>query len=201
MYCVYWIRLEEHTDPLVQGYIGITSNLKERIRAHRKNKRKTVLTSVAKKYGWENLITESLYENLDQLAALSIEQTLRPTMRIGWNCQRGGELGVESSWYNDLDNRQRHSVATSNATKAGILKKDTHERRAARAKQSWENNRESYKDISKGSNNSRAILNEEQVRAIKYELNSLPVKQLANMFSVGYHVIYQIRSGKNWSHI
>ena len=105
MYCVYWIRLKEHADVTDVGYVGITKNLAERLRAHKKNRRKSHLTNAFKKYGWDNLVVEVLHENLTLQEALSIEFSLRPTQSIGWNSQRGGELGVETSWYDNQDNR------------------------------------------------------------------------------------------------
>lgn len=201
MYCVYWIRREEHDNHLVQGYVGISLNLPERLRGHKKNKRKTPFTSAINKYGWDNLIVEILHDNLTLQEALSTEKTLRPTQSIGWNCQQGGQLGVESSWYDKEDNRLKHKEATSTATKAGIALKDTKEARAQRAKDNWNCNKKSYENISRGSNNPKAILTEEQVIAIKNCLNTKTTRQLADLFGVRIHVIQQIKSGKNWSHV
>lgn len=201
MYCVYWIRRDGHTKYLTEGYIGITSNLPERLKAHKKNKRKTPFSSAIKKYGWENLSVEILHDNLSLQEALSIESRLRPTSSIGWNCQRGGELGVESSWYDKEENRNKHREATSRATKVAIALKDTKKARAQRARDNWKNKRDSYKNVSKGSNNPRAILTEEQVRCIKSQLDNKSNRDLADEFNVRIHVIQQIRSGKNWSHI
>lgn len=201
MYCVYWIKREDHADVATQGYVGITKNLSERLRAHKKNRHKTPFTSAIKKYGWNSLIVEVLHDNLSLQEALSIEFKLRPTNSIGWNCQRGGELGVESSWYNKEENRNKHKEATSTATKAGIALKDTKEARAQRAKENWAINKESYKNISKGSNNPKAILTEEQVKEIKSLFATMTTRQLATKFDVRIHVIQQIKSGKNWSHI
>lgn len=203
MYSVYWIKLESYTNAYTEGYIGITTNLKERLRSHKKNKRKSHFTSAIKSYGWNNLIVEVLHENLTLQEALSIEFSYRPTIRIGWNCQRGGELGVESSWYENEENRQRHKEATAKATKKAIALKDSTEARAERAKQNWINKKDSYKDISKGSKNPRALLNEEQVWEIKYILlpSGIHYKEIANMFCVGSHVINFIKTGKNWSYI
>lgn len=200
MYCVYWIKLAEHTDNLTQGYVGITKDLKERIKAHKKNKRKTPFTCAIKKHSFTNLIVEVLHENLTLTEALSIEESLRPSAKIGWNCQKGGELGVESSWYDNEDNSQKHREATSIATKAGIALKDTKEARAERAKQNW--NSGAYEDSFKGSKNPRALLNEQQVTVIKYELlETHSNTEIAAMFNVKPYVIQFIRIGKNWKHI
>jgi predicted GIY-YIG superfamily endonuclease len=203
MYIVYWIKEKNHTDCSTQGYIGITKNLKERLRAHKKNKKASPFTSAKNKYGFDNLIVEVLADNLTITQALSIEKSLRPRQRIGWNCQVGGELGVESSWYDIEENSNKHSKATSEATKLGIANKDTKEARAERARINWLVNKDSYKDIVKGSKNPRAILNEENVIEIKYSLIPLGKtnKEIAELFNVKPYVISFIRSGKNWSHI
>ena len=203
MYCVYWIKLAEHTDVRTQGYIGITKDLKERLKAHKKNKRKTPFTCAINKHSFTNLIVEVLHENLTLTEALLTEESLRPTAKIGWNCQKGGELGVESSWYENEDNSQKHRKATSIATKTGIALKDTKEARSERAKKNWKDNAESYKDSMLGSKNPRALLNEEQVKVIKYSLlpSGKSDKEIAAMFNVKPYVIQFIRSGKNWKHI
>jgi predicted GIY-YIG superfamily endonuclease len=203
MYIVYWIKEKNHTDCSTQGYIGITKNLKERLRAHKKNKKENPFTSAKNKYGFDNLIVEVLADNLTITQALSIEKSLRPRQRIGWNCQVGGELGVESSWYDIEENSNKHSKATAEATKLAIANKDTKEARAERARITWLVNKDSYKDIVKGSKNPRAILNEENVIEIKYSLIPLGKtnKEIAELFNVKPYVISFIRSGKNWSHI
>lgn len=200
MYCVYWIRLQEHTDITKQGYVGITKNLKERIKAHKKNKRNTRFTCAIKSYGFSNLVVEVIHDSLTLQEALSIEQKLRPTQSIGWNCQKGGELGVEPSWYTNEENRNKHKEATSKATKLGIQNKDSKEARSARAKKCHETG--NYKGSMTGSKNSKAILNEKQVKVIKYTLlDKYSNKEIAEMFKVKPYVIQFIRSGKNWKHV
>lgn len=203
MYCVYWIRLEEHTDISTQGYIGITSNFVERIRAHKKNKRVSHLTNAIKKYGWKNLVIDILWADLTQQQALKFEANLRPSQNIGWNSQQGGLLGVEKEWYQIEENRIKHSKATSKATKDGIASKDTTEARSFRAKENWKTNKEAYKDICKGSKNPRAKLVEEQVQYIKSVLipSNLHDKEIASLYDVKPYVINFIRTGKNWSYI
>ena len=201
MYCVYWIKLSNHTDPTVQGYVGITSNLKERIRAHKKNKRKTHFFYAKTKYGWDNLIVEILQDNLSKQEALSIESSLRPSQNIGWNSQRGGELGVESSWYSIEENRQKHKKATSEATKKAIAEKDSKEARAQRMRECWSRSWATRVAAVTGENNPRALLTEEQVREIKSLLPEHSTRELATKFNVRLNVIQQIKSGKNWKHV
>jgi predicted GIY-YIG superfamily endonuclease len=203
MYCVYWIRLEDHKDSSNQGYVGITTNLKERMKAHKKNRSVTHLTNAIKKYGWSNLVVDVLWCDLLQEQALLFENNLRPTQNIGWNSQQGGVLGVEKEWYQIEENRIKHSKATSEATKLGIANKDTPEARSNRAKDNWKNKQSLYVGISKGSKNPRAKLNEEQVFEIKYKLIPLGLhdKELAFTYNVKPYVINFIRTGKNWSYI
>lgn len=203
MYCVYWIKAKEHTDVASEGYVGITKNLQERMRAHKKNKRKTPLTDALKKYGKDNVEVVILESSISLEEALAKEEALRPTQNVGWNCQKGGELGVEPSWYEVKSNREKHRNATAVATRKGIAEKDTKEARAERARNSWKRNRKSYEGISTGERNPRAKLKEEQVRTIKYDLipKGLSDKEIASMYGVKHYVISFIRKGKNWSYV
>lgn len=203
MYCVYWIKRFTHFDIKTEGYVGITKNFKERMRAHKKLKKLTPLTSAIKSIGWENLDKQILVCCISQEEALKIEAELRPTRNIGWNLLEGGILGVDSSWYDDLENKKQHSINTSIATKIAIQNKDTKSKRSERAKTSRKENKNSYVDLAKGSKNPRAQLNESQVFEIKYRLipSGLSNKDIAEMFNVKSYVISFIRTGKNWSHV
>lgn len=139
IYCVYWIGTLEHNNFFQQGYIGITKNLKNRIYSHFKNKRKTILTNVFKKYKKSDLIIKILHSNLTLEESLKLENFYRPSLNIGWNLQIGGNIGVESEWYNIPENKEKHSRNTSIKTKEGIKLKDSKEARSNRAKKSWEN--------------------------------------------------------------
>lgn len=203
MYCLYWIKAEEHIDIHSQGYVGITINLKERIRSHKKNKRKTTLTSAIKKYGWEALTFQVIIENLTQEDALFLEKLYRPETNIGWNNQSGGELGVEPEWYSVKENADRHRSATSAATKIAIAEKDTTEARSYRAKESWRKTRDKRVLAVIGENNPRAKLTTTQVKEIKYNYipSGMSNTEIALLFNVKHYVISFIRSGKNWSHV
>ena len=205
MYCIYWIHLPEQNDILKEGYVGYTSNFNKRLCTHltgNKN-RNNHFKNAIKKYNWDLLIKEIIHDNLSLKDALIIENYYRPIQNIGWNSQKGGVLGVEKEWYNIPENKEKHRKNTSEATKLGIALKDTKEKRSLRAKENWINNKESYENSFKGSNNPRAILNEEQVRCIKCELlkNNIKDKIIAELYCVKKYVIAQIRRGKNWKHI
>ena len=135
-YLVYWAHLESHTHAKKEGYIGITKDLKERKRQHKKNKKKSVLTDAIKKYSWEKIEWDICHENLSQLEALNLEAEYRPKIRIGWNLQKGGEIGVQPEWYEDKENRILHAERTSIATKEAIAREPDGVR-SERAKKIW----------------------------------------------------------------
>lgn len=202
MMLVYWVREESHTDIYTEGYVGITkATLKRRLSEHRKNKGNSI---VARKLRSSKSLISSVVHEVDTLEeALELEVHYRPDKNIGWNLQRGGEIGVESEWYDDPENRLRHSKKTSEGTLRGIAAKDTKEARSKRAKLNYKNNPESYKDMVKGERNPRAILREVDVIKIKYELFPAGLKnpEIAALFGVKPYVISFIRTGKNWKHV
>jgi predicted GIY-YIG superfamily endonuclease len=204
MYYVYWIRHTDHSDVMSQGYCGITKDLFERIRSHRKNRKLTKLSSFLKKYSWNDEVQiEILDMNLSLDEALALEAYYRPSEGIGLNLQRGGELGVNPEWYSIKENSLQHSVATSIGTREGIRLKDSTEARRSRAIKAHIDNAASYNGNAKGSRNPKALLVEGQVACIKHELipNGLTNRQISDQYSVHPRVIQFIRSGKNWKHV
>lgn len=199
MYSLYWIRLQAHTNVFHEGYIGITCNLKERMKAHKKCKKRTVLVSKIKSHGWESLIKEELLSSLTLSEALSLEAFYRPTPFIGWNILKGGLVGVGKNWYTNETNKNRHSKETSKGTIKGIQLKDSKEKRSIRAK----NGRSKNSRLNIGSTNGKAILNEEQVYKIKFDLipNGMSDKDIAALFNVKPYVIYFVRINKTWKHV
>jgi predicted GIY-YIG superfamily endonuclease len=91
MYTVYWIKKFDHIDFNSQGYIGITKHFKRRLREHSKGSNLHLKRAISK-YGWNNLVTVVIAENIDQELALLIEEMLRPNNQIGWNITKGGGL-------------------------------------------------------------------------------------------------------------
>lgn len=92
-YCVYWIHKDGHADYNTQGYVGISSNMKTRFKAHSKDSSKCVHLKHALKVYYGRLSVKILANNLDQEAASLIEEMLRPVPKIGWNIQMGGYNG------------------------------------------------------------------------------------------------------------
>lgn len=203
MYLVYWIRRKEHNDIYNQGYVGITRNFKERMRQHKKNRKKTPLTDVIKTSGWESLIIETIKDSLTQEEALSLEEKYRPNGSIGWNLQKGGEVGVGSDWYKSNENKVKHQKATSVATKIAIAQKDSKENRSQRAKEIWKKTRHERVLWVTGERNPKAKLTEKQVKEIR-EIHipaGLKNPEIAKLYGVEPYVISFIRTRKTWKHI
>lgn len=98
---VYWIyNTDKHTDPLTQGYIGVTAQpLQQRLSYHIRSmdnpRCDTGISAVSKHLKNENLdnikirpITRKISKDL----AYRIEYLLRSETNIGWNGHRGGTI-------------------------------------------------------------------------------------------------------------
>lgn len=201
-YCIYWIHLKNEKS-LNKGYIGLSIDFQLRMKSHERNKKSNHFKNAIDKYGWDNLIKEIIHFDLILEEALLLEEYYRPVQNIGWNSQKGGELGVKKEWYLIEENKLKHSKNTSKANKKGIQEKDSKEKRSLRAVENRKNNLESYKNCNKGSKNSKAILNEEQVKCIKCELLTQGIRdyKIAKLYNVKPYVINFIRKNINWTHV
>jgi len=201
-YSVYWIRLSFHDDMFINGYIGITKNIKERIKQHKKSNADYIINRAKKKYGWDNLIISILYENLTLKEALRVEYILRPNSFIGWNGQAGGFIGVNSEWYQIAENRIKHSKRTSEGTKRGIKEHDTKEARSERAKKAYKKNEAFFKTMGVGEKNGMALLKEWQVKLIRCKLyKTMTIKEMSKKFNVKPYVISRILKMQSWKHV
>ena len=86
IYTLYWIHLPEHTDPLSEGYVGITSRtVKKRFQEHKVKR---------------DLPDDCLIDTLcvgDKSQILQLENKHRPEPNIGWNVRSGGHHGARHS--------------------------------------------------------------------------------------------------------
>jgi predicted GIY-YIG superfamily endonuclease len=90
MYKIYWIKYPTHTNPNIEGYIGLTSQtIEKRFSDHKSNRKNKLLSNRCKK---ENVEVVCLHENLTKEQARLIEETYRPSENIGWNINKGGDL-------------------------------------------------------------------------------------------------------------
>lgn len=91
-YCVY-----KHTCPNGKVYIGITmQGIKRRWGNGHNYSRQKLFNSAIKKYGWDNIKHEVLFENLDETNAKEIEKRLIQEYKsfdskYGYNISLGGE--------------------------------------------------------------------------------------------------------------
>lgn len=94
---LYWIRLNEHTDITVQGYVGVSYNYIKRFKSHIKECKKRThanphLIHAYHKYGEAALIIEEIFSGTVKDCYLE-ELKLRPNSNIGWNVAPGGHRG------------------------------------------------------------------------------------------------------------
>lgn len=90
---VYWYHLDTHTDPITQGYIGVTNWPTRRHYQHSigSGKGSRHLYSALKKYG-DRVQKSYLMITYDREEALLEELFFRPVANIGWNiCAGGGD--------------------------------------------------------------------------------------------------------------
>lgn len=87
-YCLYWIHYPNQTDPMTEGYIGITSDFTARIETHSKY---TKYAHVKNRMD-SGAIATILYEKLTKEQAESLELSHRPEENIGWNIAKGGNI-------------------------------------------------------------------------------------------------------------
>ena len=104
---LYWIHYAEHTDPMSQGYIGVTVNPPKRLKTHSTGKNKRLA------YGIANGATMTiLSEYTVRDDALTEERRMRPEKTIGWNLVEGGGDPPKDAWNRGLKGRQRNHNTT-----------------------------------------------------------------------------------------
>ena len=92
---VYWIRAEHHSNMMLDGYIGVSKNAKNRwqyghLWSHKNGRHDNPKFSNAiAKHGWDNLIKEILVIGEDKYC-YELELKLRSHTEIGWNLAIGG---------------------------------------------------------------------------------------------------------------
>jgi predicted GIY-YIG superfamily endonuclease len=90
MYKIYWIKYKEYSEPLKEGYIGLTyQDINERLKEHKYNKKNKLLSNRCKK---EIVEIICLHDNLTKEEAIRLEEHYRPIENIGWNINKGGDI-------------------------------------------------------------------------------------------------------------
>jgi group I intron endonuclease len=88
-YNIYWIKRKHHSDIYSEGYVGISNNPKRRFLEHKNSKKSnSTVSNAVNKY--EDIVLETLYENISLEDAKTKEMELRPCKGIGWNLAEGG---------------------------------------------------------------------------------------------------------------
>jgi hypothetical protein len=103
---VYWIRAEHHSNMMLDGYIGVSKNAKNRwqyghLWSHKNGRHDNPKFSNAiAKHGWDNLIKEILVIG-EEKYCYELELKLRPNTEIGWNLAIGGGKPPVSTYRGD----------------------------------------------------------------------------------------------------
>jgi hypothetical protein len=105
--CVYWLRLEKHTDINQDGYVGVAFDFNVRMQRHLQitSKLDCHFGRAIRLYGWLNLIKEVVFEGSPE-ECYEYEKSLRPRFQIGWNEAIGG-CGGDRSQYIDYEARDK----------------------------------------------------------------------------------------------
>jgi len=93
---VYWYHLNETDDKYFKGYVGITTNLKERHWHHKTGRTNNHLANAFNKYG-ETAIIKTILLTGTVEECLQLEIKLRATANIGWNIEPGGGVAPDCS--------------------------------------------------------------------------------------------------------
>lgn len=88
IYIVYWIYRSCHTNILEEGYIGVTDNIKRRMKEHKNQKQNPHLERAFNKY--DDMIIDIITLNFSEEYCYYIEYLLRPNEKIGYNIAIGG---------------------------------------------------------------------------------------------------------------
>lgn len=93
-FCVYWIRAPHHSDPLSEGYVGVSKSPSRRWRHHNWRKRtkrhdNPILSNAIEKYTWDGLIKQVLVIGSEKYC-YELEAKIRPSVEMGWNVNVGG---------------------------------------------------------------------------------------------------------------
>lgn len=99
MHHLYWIHLEEHTDPFTEGYIGVSTQPKVRFRQHTTDTAagagSQVVRRIAQEHGVDVLRHTNLASFTTREEARIEERNYRPKTNIGWNIWVGGGVSPD----------------------------------------------------------------------------------------------------------
>ncbi len=115
IYYLYWIHHKHHTDPSIEGYIGVSVRPKVRFSYHshpERNNNNQLYHNI------QNGASQSiLYEFATKEEAYAKEIELRPTDHIGWNIIAGGDSEPPKHYgnkFNLRNHKPRHTTEHKN---------------------------------------------------------------------------------------
>lgn len=121
--CVYWIHLPEHTDMFTQGYIGVASKGAEhRFKEHLSKARlgsKLPIHNAIRKYGDKLVVDTIVMANIEY--CYELENKLRPTPRIGYKCDAGGNCNRLGAKLSDETREKQRQAALSTGRRPSKL--------------------------------------------------------------------------------
>ncbi len=140
-FCVYC-----HTSPSGRRYVGISINPIRRWNNGKGYSKNYIFYRAIKKYGWDNITHEILYENLTQEEAETIEAKLIAQWKLtdrqyGYNLQEGGHNGSFCKESRQLMSQRRKG---NNYCEGRVLDNDTKKRISDSLKQYYETHRASF---------------------------------------------------------
>ena len=121
MYYVYWIAPKDCTDPVTEGYIGISKEPSKRFRAHTTDTAEVgskVIRAYVAEWGIDSVkhVILDSFETLEE--AREAEKSYRPSANIGWNNKTGGGIAPDCTG-RILDDETKEKIRQSNiATKS-----------------------------------------------------------------------------------
>jgi predicted GIY-YIG superfamily endonuclease len=118
MVVVYWIHRTDHTNPSVEGYVGVSKNLRIRLQDHQREK-------------WfckDNFVVDIIQSFENEEEAYLYEETLRPVCNLGWNINKGGtrppvntRVGVPLPKWSE-EKKEQHSNTMKQCYANGTMK-------------------------------------------------------------------------------
>jgi len=188
-------------------YIGITRNIKQRLRNHKncKSEPTKYLYNARNKYGWDSFEFKVLkeFKTIDEATEAEkyyIEKynTIRPN---GMNMTLGGD-GSCGYQYSD---EQRKKISDANKGKkpsTETKKKMSLARKGKAGTKHTKLFKKKMSDMRNGSNNPASKLNEGQVIKIRSEYNkNISYRELGDKYNVGAGTILNIINRNSWVNI
>lgn len=201
-------------------YIGSSINIDRREKEHLRNLKANKHTNLHLQYSWnkykENNFTFETLENCNIDDLITREQYYIDQFKPHYNICKiaGSTLGFKPT----IEQINKATLKRIGSKRSYETRKKMSEwqlgrkfseeskskmSQSAKTKSNMDSliNRMKDRDA-KGSNNGRAILNENQVRLIKIDINNgVKSRDIITEYKINRSILYYIRSGKTWKHV